>query len=100
MEALKQFEDLTRQEKDNIIKTIKKKNLITEKEISVIQIEKNKIEAKLEKIYDSDKTLDEENNTEVKHEQKINPKELRSTFIINKKYYKNGIAILKINKNE
>ena len=46
------------------------------------------MEAKLEKIYDSVKKLDEENNTEVKYEPKINPKELRSTFIFNKKYYK------------
>ena len=48
--------------------------MITEKEISVIQIEKNNMEAKLEKIYDSVKKLDEENNTEVKYEPKINPK--------------------------
>ena len=93
-EALRQYEDTTRKELENIKKQIALKFQMTEMEQERVREIANSCEQKLGEIKTQTQKSKEENKDKMGHQ------DIRSYYIHNQFKFKNGLAMLKINEEK
>ena len=99
--ALKEFEEITRKEMENIMIIVDRRYKISEIEFERIEEECRAIKEKLKQTEKLATQIKPDNERRMnKHKETINWRDIKETYVHNQYRYRNGIAILKHGENK